>query len=393
MLGGVDAVAFNLDLDNDARFAFEDAAADVLGVRCSDAVARPARRRRLLAEGDAVVDFFAYVANARRRLRRRLNLLRGHWCDGRVQVEVQRSCVLETCAKELSSLPDGQWRWPFFFKFAGEAGLDAGGLGRDALRLASNDLLSIDFGLFRHATDDAATYTVSDDATVRSDHDGGLATLAFAGKLVAKALLDGTHLDAQLNPVLLKHVCGAAVTLEDLQDLDWPLYSSLAQLVEIDVTDLCLTFSVESHNYGVVETRELVPGGSDKAVTEDNKHEFIALRLREGLFEHARANLNAFTRGIYAVIPEELFLLVSSRDLGLMLSGTPTIDVDEWVRFSHYRGAFQQQADEHEVTIWFWSMIRSAARSCCSGRRATRASRCRAFPTSWAATASCASSR
>lgn len=168
----------------------------------------------------------------------------------------------------------------------GEAGLDAGGLGRDALRLASNDLLSIDFGLFRHATDDAATYTVSDDATVRSDHDGGLATLAFAGKLVAKALLDGTHLDAQLNPVLLKHVCGAAVTLEDLQDLDWPLYSSLAQLVEIDVTDLCLTFSVESHNYGVVETRELVPGGSDKAVTDDNKHEFIALRLREGLFEH-----------------------------------------------------------------------------------------------------------
>ena len=66
-----------------------------------------------------------------------------------------------------------------------------------------------------------------------------------------------------MNPVLLKHVCGAAVTLEDLQDLDWPLYSSLAQLVEIDVTDLCLTFSIESHNYGVVETRELVPGGSD----------------------------------------------------------------------------------------------------------------------------------
>ena len=80
-----------------------------------------------------------------------------------------------------------------------------------------------------------------------------------------------------------------------------------------------------------METRELVPGGADKAVTEDNKHEFIALRLREGLFEHARANLNAFVRGIYAVIPEELFLLVSSRDLGLMLSGTPTIDVDEWV--------------------------------------------------------------
>ena len=142
-------------------------------------------------------------------------------------------------------------------------------------------------------------YTLSEDATVAEDHDGGLATITFAGKLVAKALLDATHLDAQLNPCLLKHICGAPLGLRDLQDLDWPLYSSLHQLAEIDVTDLCLTFAVESQNYGVVESRELVPGGADKAVTEENKHEFIALRLREGLFEGARANLNAFLRGVY----------------------------------------------------------------------------------------------
>mmetsp|Transcript_21923 Transcript_21923/g.65705 ORF Transcript_21923/g.65705 Transcript_21923/m.65705 type:complete len:1135 (-) Transcript_21923:106-3510(-) len=291
--------------------------------------------------------------------RRRLNALRTHWRAGRISCEVQRGCVLETCAKELGSLSDAQWRWPFFFKFAGEPGLDAGGLGREVLRLATNDLFGLDMGLFRHATDDAMTYTLSEDATVAEDHDGGLATITFAGKLVAKALLDATHLDAQLNPCLLKHICGAPLGLRDLQDLDWPLYSSLHQLAEIDVTDLCLTFAVESQNYGVVESRELVPGGADKAVTEENKHEFIALRLREGLFEGARANLNAFLRGVYAVIPAELFLLVSSRDLALMLSGTPTIDVDEWVAHTQYRGGFQEKGADHPVVAWFWECLRA----------------------------------
>ena len=48
----------------------------------------------------------------------------------------------------------------------------------------------------------------------------------------------------------------------------------------------------------------------------------------------------------------------TGRDLLLMLSGTPTIDVDEWVRFSQYRGAFQGD-EEHEVVVWFWEMVRA----------------------------------
>jgi len=176
---------------------------------------------------------------------------------------------------------------------------------------------------------------------------------------VAKALLDGHHLDVQLSQVLLKHVCGAPLGLTDLQDLDWPLYSSLAQLAEIDVTDLALTFSVETHAYGTVETRDLCPGGSEKAVTQENKHEFIALRLREGLFEGSRANLNAFLRGVYTVIPPELFLLVSSRDLALMLSGTPKIDVDEWASHTRYRGDFTDEGASHRVVVWFWEAVRA----------------------------------
>ena len=43
------------------------------------------------------------------------------------------------------------------------------------------------------------------------------------------------------------------------------------------------------------------------------------------------------------MVPPELFLLVSSRDLALMLSGTPTIDVDEWMEHTKYHGAFKRR--------------------------------------------------
>ena len=89
------------------------------------------------------------------------------------------------------------------------------------------------------------TYTVCDDAAVAASHGAaGRAWLNFSGRLVAKALLDGTHLDAEMSQVLLKHVCGAPLGLDDLQDLDVQLWRSLKQLTEIDVTDLALTFAV-----------------------------------------------------------------------------------------------------------------------------------------------------
>jgi hypothetical protein len=76
--------------------AFEAAATEALDVRCSDAVARPARRRHLLADGDAIVDFVAYAADARQRLAETLES--GKFADALstryFTVDVERSLAL-----------------------------------------------------------------------------------------------------------------------------------------------------------------------------------------------------------------------------------------------------------------------------------------------------------
>ena len=293
-------------------------------------------------------------------LRSTLEALRIPWQTGRVSPVVTRGpTLLQDCFDALGGLRDDQWRWPFFFKFAGEPGLDAGGVGRECLRLATSAIFATHFGLFKCAEGDALTYTVQDDAAVAAAVEGGARWLNFAGKLVGKALLDGAHLDAHLNRCLLKHVCGEPLSLVDLGWLDETLLKSLSQLRDIDVGGLELTFSVDESAFGAVRSRDLVEGGSSKAVTEANKEEFIGLRLKDALFETSKKGIEAFLKGVYAVVPLEAFLLVSAVELELMLCGASELDVDSWMAHAQYRGEFAERGADHDVVRWFWDAVRA----------------------------------
>ena len=294
-------------------------------------------------------------------LRAKLETLRSPWQKGRVMPTVRRESLLADCYAKLRKLTDAQWRWPFFFTIAGEKGLDAGGVGREVFRLATSQVFATEFGLFRTADGGAdLTYTVQDDATV-GQADRGPQWLTFAGKLVGKALLDGAHLDAHLNRCLLKHVCGEPLSLADLEWLDAPLWNSLRQLGAMDVSDLALTFSVDGGALGAVATRELVRGGADVAVTEANKDEFVALRLKDALVETSKRSVAAFLAGVYAVVPPEALLLVTAAELELMLCGTRELDVDEWRRHTTYKGAFAKAGEAHDVVRWFWEAVAAYA--------------------------------
>ena len=116
-------------------------------------------------------------------------------------------------------------------------------------------------------------------------------------------------------------------------------------------------FSVDVASYGTLETVELVAGGADVAVTERNKRDFVNLRFREALLGSYRANVAAFLRGVYAVVPPEAFLLVSARELELLLCGTPDLDVRAWRAHTVYKGAFAAAGDAHPVVKWFWECL------------------------------------
>ncbi len=49
---------------------------------------------------------------------------------------------------------------------------------------------------------------------------------------------------------------------------------------EGDVEDLALTFSVVDNEFGQSEVRELIPGGKDIMVTNDNKIRYVSYKTK-----------------------------------------------------------------------------------------------------------------
>ena len=53
-----------------------------------------------------------------------------------------------------------------------------------------------------------------------------------------------------------------------------------------------LDFTVQQQNFGVTRIVELMKGGADTPVTEDNKHEYAELVLKQMLFDRVRPQVS-----------------------------------------------------------------------------------------------------
>merc|ERR1719407_116939 len=281
------------------------------------------------------------------------NSLRVPWTTGKVEFTVSRKHALYDAFNCLGALSEEQWCQPFFVKFRGEAGLDAGGLSREFFQLASSQLVAPDLGLFLPTSD--GTYDLVEDKDAATAHDKNPAPwFTFAGQLLGKALLEGHHLSTlfHLNRLLLKYVATEPIELDDLELADPELHQNMSQLHQMSretVADLMLTFSVDHVAFGETTTRDLVENGRGVSVTGDNVDDFLAARLRDRVFDGRRGSLDAFLRCVYSVVPREVGMLLSARELELVLFGAPDIDVNEWRQSTVYRGAHEETSHVVEM--------------------------------------------
>ncbi len=337
--------AFVYHADYDAGSALRSASDPLKVLKPSDAVCRALQSQLTHHER---LDAFRNACNS----------LRVPWTTGKVEFTVSRKHALYDAFNSLGALSDEQWRQPFFVKFRGEAGLDAGGLSREFFQLASSQLVAPDLGLFRPTSD--GTYDLVEDKDAATAHDKNPAPwFTFAGQLLGKALLEGHHLSTlfHLNRLLLKYVATEPIELDDLELADPELHQNMSQLHNMSretVADLMLTFSVDHVAFGETTTRDLVENGRDVSVTGDNVDDFLAARLRDRVFDGRRGSLDAFLQGVFSVVPREVLLLLSARELELVLFGAPDIDVDEWRRSTVYRGSLEESSDVVEM---FWAEV------------------------------------
>jgi hypothetical protein len=173
----------------------------------------------------------------------------------------------------------------------------------------------------------------------------------FFGKILGKAVLEGLLLSVRLSVPLIKHILGAPFGLEDLRLVDETVYSSLVWILENDnANSLGLNFTVEG--------RKLIPDGDDVALHDGNKHLYVAKVLQYYLCDSVDAEISSLLAGLRSVLDDTVLHIFDYKELDLMLSGLPNIDVTDWRKHTEVRMLGGSNPElEAMVVEWFWEVL------------------------------------
>ncbi|KAG7393574.1 hypothetical protein PHYPSEUDO_007411 [Phytophthora pseudosyringae] len=270
--------------------------------------------------------------------------------DGYHTIRIHRDKVLKQSMTLFMSAPSGTLHRRLRVDFMDEAGVDGGGILREWLHLVCSQLFADAPGLFTLTSSSAHQgYWINRTATGKCTKQ--LEMYVFFGKLLGKALLEGLLLNVRLSIPLLKHILGAPLKLSDLYLLDETVYSSMMWILENDNTNaLGLNFKVE----GV----ELIPSGTDVALHDGNKQLYVAKVAQYYLFDSVRAEISSIMDGLHSVISDTVLHVFDFKELDLLLSGLPQIDVNDWRQHTDVR-FYEQNTHEFELIGWFWEILES----------------------------------
>jgi len=183
----------------------------------------------------------------------------------------------------------------------------------------------------------------------------------FVGRVLGKAVFDRQLVNGHLVRHLYKHILGFPLSVNDLELLlDSTTFKSINSLKELkesggDVSDLCLDFTVIEEVVGMKVEKELVPGGGDIMVTNDNLNLYLEEYTKYHLLERTKDQITELLLGFYDVMDEGALLIFDFQELELLLCGVSKIDMSDWRENTLYSGLLAR--GKNQVVEWFWSVV------------------------------------
>ena len=254
----------------------------------------------------------------------------------------------------LSSQKPEQWRNRLIITFEGEEAVDAGGVKREWLTILSKEMFNPNYLLFTLAKN-GTTYTInSDSGKYNSEH---LKQFEFIGKIMAKAIYDGMMLDCYFTRIIYKLITNTPISYHDMEDYDPVFYKSIKILLENDYTgkETYLTYSYNYDNFGEMQIIDLIENGRNIDVTEENKFDYVQKLCSAKLYENIKTQVEALLKGFYQIIPQKLISIFNYRELELVISGLPTIDIKDWKKNTLY----ENYNENTPIIKYFWEIIES----------------------------------
>lgn len=272
---------------------------------------------------------------------------------GNCQIKVRRNHIFEDSYAEIMRQTPNDLKKRLMIKFEGEDGLDYGGLSREFFFLLSHEMFNPFYCLFEYSAHDNYTLQINPASGVNPEH---LNYFKFIGRCLGLGIFHRRFLDAYFVTAFYKMILRKKVIIADLESVDAELHRGLTWMLENDITDVIdETFTTTEERFGEMVTVELKPGGADIPVTEENKKDYVSAVVEYRISKRVKEQFDAFMSGFSELIPQELINVFDDRELELLIGGMSEIDVDDWIKFTDYRG----YEVNDEVVQWFWKCVRS----------------------------------
>lgn len=277
----------------------------------------------------------------------------------RHRIRIRRNRAVEDAFTELNGLTGEELRGMIRVIFVNEfgveePGVDGGGIFKDFMENITKTAFDIQYGLFKE-TADHLLYPNPASGTIHPEH---LQYFEFLGKILGKAMFEGILVDIPFATFFLSKLKEKHNYLHDLPSLDPELYRNLLSLKHYDgdVSQLGLYFVSENNEYGEQKEEEMLPGGRDMQVTNENVIKFIHLMANHHLNSQIRNQSSYFLRGFRQLIQSDWLDMFNEHELQLLISGsTEGMDVDGLRSNVHYAGGY---SEDHPIIEMFWEVIK-----------------------------------
>ncbi|CAG8446325.1 9918_t:CDS:10 [Funneliformis caledonium] len=296
--------------------------------------------------------FREFVQNDRERNINRADL----FMQPRARVSIRRNSVFEDGFSNLNALGSGL-KSPIAIQFIDEfgmqeAGIDGGGLFKEFLTSLTRIAFDTNYGLFL-STKEQLLYPNPYAFSSQEQ----LSYYGFIGRILGKALYEGILVDAAFAGFFLNKWLGRTSYLDDLPSLDPELYQGLIYLKNYqgDVeSDLSLNFTVVNNELGVSRTIELIPGGSDIPVTNENRISYIHRVADYRLNKQIELQCGAFFGGLLDLINQKWLMMFNQEELQILVGGAYIpINIEDLKQNTEY----SDYKEDDPVIINFWKVV------------------------------------
>jgi len=238
--------------------------------------------------------------------------------------------------------------------FVGEYAQDAGGPYRESFDLYAQDLQSDMLTLLIRVNNgkenvglNREKWIPNPDATSTLD----MEMFSFLGKLMGIAIRSKEYLSLNFPSLVWKKLINETLTVDDLEAIDITKAKCIKMMRDIDERNFAFAFEdmpfITQSASG--RTGELVPNGTNKIVSYENRSEFCDLLFQYHLSEFD-SQINAIKSGLGEIIPLHLLSLFSHDEVETMVCGKPIIDLAILKECTEYSGCLEN--DEHIKLFW-----------------------------------------